>query len=126
MILAAASGTASVVWRNAGPPPILAMTEYIGAHVPRTAVVETIEWELTAVGPHTNYHSIPSTLMFKADVQWSSGQAIDLPYDPLAANPDYLVTGPFSAIVPVYTAPVIETYFKELVALPPYVLYARR
>jgi 4-amino-4-deoxy-L-arabinose transferase-like glycosyltransferase len=102
------------------------MADYIRTEIPRYAVIESWEWELDALSSHWEYHHPHQRYLFLAIRQFSHEQRpFDLDYDVLQADPDYLVTGPFSNWTRIYDPEVIETDFVELSEIGVYRIYKR-
>lgn len=105
--------------------PAAAMAAYIERNLPRTALIETWEWELDALGAHTNYHHPHQRYVYEATYQQSRQLPFDLSYDILQAAPDYLLTGPFSSYTGLYSPELIAAYFTLETEIGPYRLYRR-
>ena len=98
--------------------------EYLNNNIPTTALIETYDSELLFLGTGL-FHYPPDEI----HVQLIRREFIDagtiLDYDPLAADPDFLVVGPFSRRYRLYD-PVLKTGQFELVAeVPGYEIYQR-
>lgn len=102
-----------------------AIADYIKQHVPIQAVIETWEWELTALSGDHNYHLPHQRYLFEAIRQFSRGQAFDLQYDVLQADPDYLVVGTFGAWTNIYPGAEIAAHFTPEARFGAYTLYRR-
>jgi 4-amino-4-deoxy-L-arabinose transferase-like glycosyltransferase len=126
LVLMMVTGAAAPLWRGDGSDNAAMMSRFIEAHVPRSAVIETWEWELSGLGRHTAFHFPDQRYVYLVTAQQGRQLAFDLPYDPLVADPDYLVTGPFSALTGLYRQEVVDRHFSPVAEYPPYVLYARQ
>jgi 4-amino-4-deoxy-L-arabinose transferase-like glycosyltransferase len=126
--LALAAVPAVVAPTLAGPPSDGAarMAEFIEMYVPVESVVETWEWELSGIGAHTAYHFPEQKYVYLATYQQSRSLPYRLPYDALEADPEYLVTGPFSTLTGIYPESLVAANFAPWVEISPYTLYARR
>lgn len=102
------------------------MSLLIDAHVPRRAVIETWEWELSGIGRHTAFHFPEQRFVYLATAQQGRRVPYDLRYDLLSGDPDYLVTGPFSTLTGIYRQDEIARHFTPVTSVPPYALYVRR
>jgi hypothetical protein len=78
-----------------------AFADYLRAAVPPGAVVETWEWDLDVAAP-LRFHHPPTEVTNAVTEKMLSGAARPVAYDPLAANPAYLVDGPFSNWTGIY------------------------
>lgn len=106
--------------------PVKEMARYIAQAVPADAVIETWEWELDALSGHREYHHPGQAYLFMAIRQFSHEKRnFELAYDPLQADPDYLVTGTMSDWTGIYPPEVLERDFVLVVAFGNYRLYRR-
>jgi 4-amino-4-deoxy-L-arabinose transferase-like glycosyltransferase len=126
LLMVMIAGTVPPLVRGDGGDGATLMSRYIDTHLPRTAVIETWEWELSGIGRHTAFHFPGQHFVYVATSQQGRRQPYDLPYDLLSGDPDYLVTGPFSALTGIYREEAIARHFTPVTSVPPYVLYARR
>jgi 4-amino-4-deoxy-L-arabinose transferase-like glycosyltransferase len=126
LVLVMIGGALPPLLRGEGNANATAMSRFIEERVPRTAVIETWEWELSGLGRHTAFHFPDQHYVYLATAQQGRHLPYELPYDLLAADPDFLVTGPFSSLTGLYRDDVVARYFEPVVSYPPYVLYARR
>jgi hypothetical protein len=96
---------------------------YLDARVPQTALIETWEQELGLLTDH-RYHYPPIELLDRAVRQtWLDGAT--LAYDGLAAQPPYVVVGPFGAWVQIYDPARLATEYSAEFVAGPYRLYRR-
>ena len=102
-----------------------AVAAYIDQRVPAQAVVETWEWELTALSAHTAYHLPHQRYLFEAVRQFSRGQAFNLKYDVLQADPQYLVVGAFGVWTNLYPDAEIAAHFMPEARFGTYTIYRR-
>jgi hypothetical protein len=99
---------------------------YLDANVPPGAVIETWDWELSALSLHSEFHHPHQRYLFEAIRQFSHDQiAFDLNYDLLQEDPDYLVLGPFSIWSHIYNDHDVDRYFVELTHIGDYEIYRR-
>lgn len=105
-----------------------AISDYIDNTIPSDAIIETWEWELTALGDHWQYHLPHQRYLFEAIRQFSHEQrpAITLDYDPLQTNPDYLIVGPFANFTNIYDTATLYTHFEKVITIGEYRLYERK
>lgn len=100
--------------------------EFIQATVPQKAVIETWEWELDAISGHMQMHHPHQSYLYEAIRQFSHQEtAFNLEYDLLQADPQYLITGPFSDWTRIYDPAQIKLYFREIKPSGPYRVYKR-
>lgn len=104
-----------------------AFSDYVDTHVAPEAVIETWEWELTALSNHKAFHLPHQRYLFEAIRQFSHEQLSEmhLSYDPLQANPDYLITGPFSKFTNIYDSITFTDHFRHVITIGDYDLYER-
>jgi 4-amino-4-deoxy-L-arabinose transferase-like glycosyltransferase len=114
------------VFSGAGSDGAERMSAYIDANIGRGNVVETWEWELSGIGAHTAFHFPGQRYVYLATYQQGRKMPFVLPYDPLQADPAYLLLGPFGRLTGIYPSDGIDAHFDKVTELPPYVLYARR
>jgi hypothetical protein len=103
------------------------VAEYLNTHTPTGALIETYESELF-VFLNRRYHYPPDTL--PVDLQSPTYFGIERPilYDPLAAAPDYLVTGFYSDEIHhgrIYGAAIQSGAFRLIAEFPMYKVYER-
>lgn len=103
-----------------------AISDYVDDNIPTDAIIETWEWELTVLSDHWQYHLPHQRYLFEAIRQFSHEQRLlmTLDYDPLQADPDYLIVGPFATFTNIYT-PDLETHFEHVTSMGEYHLYER-
>lgn len=124
LALVAAAGHGAELLRAPASAGAAEMAAYIGDHVPRDAVVETWEWELDALGPHWQYSHPHQRYLFEAIRQNATGEQLEIrDYDALAADPEFLVCGPFSDWTRIYDS--IVPSFEPVVDFGKYRLYRR-
>jgi 4-amino-4-deoxy-L-arabinose transferase-like glycosyltransferase len=99
---------------------------YLDATIARDAVVETWEWELSALGRHTAFHHPHQRYLFLTIRQFSHQQTqFNLQYDALQVPPDYLVIGPFGEWTQIYSPDQLEASFTLVERIGRYQLYKR-
>jgi hypothetical protein len=124
-LVAVAVNFASLV-RCRGDTAAQTTAEYIRSEITRDAVIESWEWELDALSGHWQYHHPDQRYLFLAIRQHARGGAsFHLDYDPLQADPDFIVTGPFSNWTGIYDGRVTRS-FEQLAQFGRYRIYRRR
>ncbi len=99
------------------------MAGYLKASVPQDRIIETWEPEFGVLSDH-RYHYVPTELLDSAVRNvWSDGPPVS--YDGLAAEPPYVLTGPFSAYTNIYSAATLEREYAVVFSAEPYVLLRR-
>lgn len=100
------------------------MAAYLNVHVPMDTVVEAWEPELGVLTDHP-YHYPPIELL---DVTvrhaWLGGPPLN--YDALAAQPQYVVVGPFASWVQIYDNATLDRDYLVEYSAGPYSLYRRK
>ena len=103
---------------------VLRTTDYLNASAGRVDVIETYDSELLFLLERP-YHYPPDQVQVELNRRTFLGQDVEIPYDPLIADPDYLVVGRHSRMWGLY-APVTAAGEFELVAtFDPYQVYRR-
>jgi hypothetical protein len=100
------------------------MRAYLAAEVPRDAVIESWEWEISLDAPQPIHH--PPTLLVNAYTEYLFGGR-PLPedeYNVRQAQPRYVLTGPFSAWVEIYANLLKDA--EQVAAFGQYALYELR
>lgn len=99
---------------------------FISAAIPQTAVIESWAWELDALSNHWRFHHPDLSYLYRAERQeFIDRVPFSLGYDPLQANPDYLISDPFSQWTRLYDPAVLKTSFHRVAAFGDYVVYQR-
>ncbi len=113
--------------RESPPGDFAARTaSYIDRAVAPDAVVETWEWELSGLSRHRAFHHPHQRYLFEAIRQFSHARApFDLRYDPLQANPDYVIVGAFGAWTHIYRPEALARLFTLEQQIGPYRIYRR-
>lgn len=104
--------------------PLLATSAWIKAHVPADARVETNETELF-VSLDQPYHFPPYQEHVVANQRLLLREAVPFTYDPLLADPDYLVTGRQEQAWQLYAPSIEAGHFQLLQEFGVYRIYAR-
>lgn len=103
-----------------------AAADFVSANIPRDAVVESWTWELDALTDHWQFHHPDLSYLYLAERQaLHDGGAFSLGYDTLQADPDFLISGPFSQWVSLYDPVVIRDSFQRVAAFGQYVIFER-
>jgi 4-amino-4-deoxy-L-arabinose transferase-like glycosyltransferase len=103
-----------------------AAADFVSADIPRDAVVESWTWELDALTDHWRFHHPDLSYLYLAERQaFHHDVAFSLGYDTLQADPDYLISGPFSQWVSLYDSEVIRTSFRRAATFGQYVIFER-
>lgn len=119
----AVNGINSVVY--AADNDVQEVTAYIATSIPQSAVIETWEWELDMLSHHRQYHHPPQSLLFEAIRQNARHQSFDLTYNPLVANPDYLIVGTFGRWTDIYPEDVLAENFTMIAKFGVYEVFQR-
>ncbi len=99
------------------------MAQYINGNTPPSALIESYDSELFFFLEHP-YHYPPDQTHLDL-IQRTLDPSIRIKYDPLAANPDYLVVGPFGSGWRVYDEVLAGDSFRLLETRGAYRLYQR-
>jgi hypothetical protein len=102
----------------------LEVAAYLDEHIPRGVIIETYESELIFLSDH-RFHFPPD----QVHVDMVRRKTIDphhkIDYEPLVADPDYLVIGKFSHYWGLYDHLLSPADFRLIQAYPYYVIYQR-
>lgn len=103
---------------------VLQAAEFINNSTAQNALLETYDSELFFL-LNRRYHYPPDQVHVDLNRRTFLGQSVSINYDPLAANPDYLVVGPHSKLWKLYD-PVLKTgVFRLVRSYPRYEVYER-
>jgi 4-amino-4-deoxy-L-arabinose transferase-like glycosyltransferase len=103
-----------------------AAADFVSANIPRDAVVESWTWELDALTDHWRFHHPDLSYLYLAERQeFLDRVPFSLGYDTLQADPDFLISGPFSQWVSLYDPAAIRDSFHRVASFGPYVIYKR-
>jgi hypothetical protein len=93
--------------------------------IPANALVETYESEIMFLAPTVRFHYPPDQISIEAVEKLTIDPGRSLDYDPLQANPDYLLLGFFNESWKVYDEVIIQGLFKLQESFFGYDLYYR-
>jgi hypothetical protein len=100
------------------------VARYLNTATPSDALVEAYDMELFVL-LNRRYHYPPDEIQLKLNRRSFLGQNVTIDYDPMAADPDYLVVGPMSRIWNLYD-PVLQTgAFRLVLEKSRYQVYER-
>lgn len=100
-----------------------ALAQYLNAHVPADAVIESWEWEVDLLTDHA-YHHPPYQVTNAITAQiWYGASAPPDVYDPLAFEPTYLLRGPFAKWTGIYSPDLLAQRCTPLASIGDYDLY---
>ena len=110
-----------------GQAPAEQMAHFIDTNLPPEAIIETTEMELFGISNHWEYHYPSYQYILDATKQiYFERRSPQIPYNPIAANPDYLITGTLSDWIGLYwNSGIMETEFKKIAEFPPYQIFQR-
>jgi hypothetical protein len=108
-----------------GPTALMRLADHLNHHIPAGSLIETYDTEVFFV-LNQPYHFPPDQVHVALNRRTFLEQDVTITYDPLAADPDYLVVGPNGRMWQLYE-PVLERGAFELVQQYGwYDLYQRR
>jgi len=76
--------------------------DYLENNIPAGARVESFESELFFLAPKVNFHFPPDLVSMQLVRKLCIDPQLNIDYDPLKAEPDYLVIGPYASFWPLY------------------------
>ena len=98
--------------------------EYINKNMPPAAVIETYDAELFFFLRH-RYHYPPDQVHVELIRQKERGETPAVDYDPLKADPDYLVVGPWCSYYKCYDSVLTGSAFRFVTRFGPYQIFER-
>ena len=98
--------------------------EFLNTSASPDALIETYDSELFFF-LNRPYHYPPDQLSVDLSRRALLDKTVLIDYDPLAANPDYIVVGPFSALWRLYDPTLSGTAFRWLKTIGRYAIYQR-
>jgi hypothetical protein len=110
-----------------GPVAAEQTAEFIDSEISPNARIETTETELFGLSDHWNYHYPSYQYILDASKQiFFDRQNPQISYNPVVADPDYLVTGALSDWVGLYwNSGIMSTEFVKIAEFPPYQVFER-
>ncbi|HXV41477.1 MAG TPA: glycosyltransferase family 39 protein [Anaerolineae bacterium] len=103
---------------------VVQVAHFLNTSTPPEALIETYDSELFFLLDRP-YHYPPAQLHVELIRRAFLDPQVLAEYDPLAANPDYLVVGPFSAWVRLYEPLLTTGVYRPLQTFGPYQIYER-
>lgn len=104
--------------------PLIATAAWLNSRTPPGAVIETNESELF-VYLQQPYHFPPDSLHIVANQRLLLGESVSLDYNPLVADPDYLVIGRMGEWWGLYRPTVAAGHFRPVERYGIYTIYER-
>lgn len=101
-----------------------AVAEFLNRRSPPAALVETYDSELFVLLQRP-YHYPPDQTHIELNRRLFRREPVPIAYDPLAADPDYLVVGWFNRMWGTYDAALASGQFREVFRSGQYVVYQR-
>ena len=100
------------------------VADYINANTPAGALIETFDSEMLFF-LERKVHYPPGDLQVAAVRRLDFQEEVPLTYDPLVADPDYVVLGHFSRTWEIYDAAIASGAFREIATFPGYQIFER-
>ncbi|MGE4094318.1 MAG: ArnT family glycosyltransferase [Candidatus Binatia bacterium] len=100
------------------------VTAFLNTSTSPRSLIETYDPELFFFLDRP-YHYPSDQVHIELIRRISLKQDVPIPYDPLAANPDYLVVGPFSKVWQLYDAVLARGEFRQVLSTNRYKVYER-
>lgn len=116
--------TLNEAYRQSADHSLEQLSAFLNEETPHAAVVETFESELLFL-LNRPYHYPPNELQIRLNRRTFLQEDVTIDYDPLAANPHYLVIGPMAKLWKLYDPVLNETVFRLIHQIGRYDLYAR-
>ena len=110
-----------------GPAPAELTAQFIDSRIPQEALIETSEAELFALSSHWEFHYPSYEYILDATKQiFFDRRSPQIPYSPIVADPEYLITGALSDWLALYwNSGLMETKFVKIAEFPPYQVFQR-
>jgi hypothetical protein len=105
--------------------PALA-SAYLREHIPPGDIVETFESELFFLAPEVKYHFPSDLVSMQAQRKTVLDPQFPIDYNPLGANPDYLVVGPMGHLWPLYESVLEQGQFQFIADIGDYQIYQKQ
>jgi hypothetical protein len=107
-----------------GEQPAIQVARYLDTHIPNDALIETYDSELLFLS-HQKFHYPPDPVSVLLQRRAEIDPTLNVDYNPLDADPDYLVVGPFSQKWNLYDHVLASGEFRLMHQVPGYQIYAR-
>ncbi len=104
------------------PNPIL-VANYLKNNIPAGARVESFESELLFLAPEINFHYPSDLVSMQLVRKYSIDPQLKIDYDPLEAEPDYLVNGPYASTWYLYNDVIAQGKFQLEAVMGGYQIY---
>jgi 4-amino-4-deoxy-L-arabinose transferase-like glycosyltransferase len=125
VILGASGKTMLLTMLKSFPNPNSA-ANYLRNNIPDGARVETFESELLFLAPEIKYHFPTDLVSMQLVRKWDIDPQLSIKYDPLGANPDYLVVGGYARIWNLYDDVISQGWFQLAANVGGYQIYQIR
>jgi hypothetical protein len=106
------------------PPAALEVASFLDQHLSSQDIIESYESELFFLSDR-KFHFPPDRISVELMVRAMLDPTAVVDYDPLVANPDYLIVGPFNRVLPLYDEIISSHEFRLIEEIPPYRIFAR-
>jgi len=108
--------------KNADRTPQM-FAEYLMANVPSRSIIESWEWELDLLTPELIYHHPTNDWVDRETARIQFGDGVDINYDPLIFEPEYLIAGPFSKWTGIYSGILADDCCIHIATIGEYTLF---
>ena len=99
------------------------VSQYLNQATPADASIETYDSELLLL-VQRRFHYPPDQIQVELNKRAFLHQQVEIPYDPMQADPDYIVIGPYSNSWSLYNSTVLrQDTWKLIYELPSYKVY---
>jgi hypothetical protein len=98
--------------------------QFLNSQTHPGAIIETCDPELF-LSLERPYHFPPDQVQLDFFKRWTQDPGLEIDYDPLISDPDYLVVGPAGASWNVYDEVILAGEFELVKQFPRYVIYQR-
>ncbi|MGI6379402.1 MAG: ArnT family glycosyltransferase [Anaerolineae bacterium] len=124
MTLLTAYGTVNMAREEQTSESAYELARWLGEHASEDAVVETMDSELVFVLDE-RIHYPPDEIPHLLNRRLFLGEEVEVAYDPLQADPDYLVVGQFGRMWGLYGDAIVGEELRLQETIGPYQIYAQ-
>jgi hypothetical protein len=103
----------------------LDVAAYVQRNIDSSALIESYETEMHFLLPEYRFHYPPDQVHVNVEINTLYENGGSSGYDPLIADPDYLILGPYNDIHDVYDQDVIQSSLNLIAEFPSYLIYER-
>jgi hypothetical protein len=103
----------------------LDVAQYVDKNIAQNALIETYETDMLFLLPQHRFHFPADQVHVDVETHTLYGNADPFGYNPLIANPDFLILGPYNEKHNLYDQKTIDSAFILIAEFPGYQIYER-